>query len=158
MPPLLRIAEGEKNLRRDDLLRGKTIGIGFGKAHLPRRGGSLTFLQPQHAGLQLEQAAAKRNRAGRNQHHFDATAAQLGHIFAQGFEPATPERAALLIHQQRRPDLDDDAVKRRKRIGHGAHSFGAVSTSRSRLRRVVISWASARKTVSIPAPETPDMV
>ena len=48
---LLGIAEGQQNLRRDDVLARKNVGIGFRQAHLSRGGGGLAFFQPERAGL-----------------------------------------------------------------------------------------------------------
>src|SRR5207237_3527925 len=114
---------------------------------------------------EAEMAAADGDGAGGDDQHLLATRAAAREIGHQGRQPGVADRAARLVDEQRRADLDDQparggeaARRRRLRIragrAHGWYSItlGAVSL----VRAAAIAVRSADSTAGTPAPLTPE--
>ncbi len=76
----------------------------------PIAGGGLTVLQLQRALRQAGDRAPERDRAGGDDQHVGAALMQRRDVGDQRVEPILLQRAARAVDQQRRADLDDDAV------------------------------------------------
>jgi hypothetical protein len=79
------------------------------EADLPDRRRRLAFLQAQRAAGQVQVTPPQRDRAGGDEDHLLAAAAQPAQVFHQRLEPRAVEPPGFLIDQQRRADLHDHA-------------------------------------------------
>src|SRR5262245_10627472 len=84
---------------------------------LPRRSRRLALLEPRAALLEVQLAPPERDGARRDADDILAGATHLGHVRAYAFEPRAIHGARLLIDEQRRADLDDDAPRIGKAFG-----------------------------------------
>jgi hypothetical protein len=108
-PAALGIAERQQQLRRDQALAGEARLVGMGQIDLADRGGGLLVLKLEIARLEAEQRPAERDRARGHHDHLLAAVPAGGEILRQRFQPLVPQ-PPLVIDQQRRADLDDQAA------------------------------------------------
>ncbi len=145
-PPLLGIAEGQQDLRDRDVMARQRLLIGVGQADLAGRGRGLLLLEAQRSGGEAEMTPPDRDGAGRNQDHIGAALAQRRDVVGQRIQPFAPDAAALLVDQQGRADLDDQALGAGEAgggpalLGHCAASMVEDSASASLAR---VSWITA---------------
>jgi hypothetical protein len=92
----------------------------------------LALLEPRAALFEVQLAPPERDGARRDDDDFLAGAAEIRDVRANALEPRSIHGACLLIHEQRRADLDDDAARAGEAFGvrHvrcGAHGAQARS-------------------------------
>src|SRR6185312_4351082 len=109
-------------------------------APLSGGGGGLTFLQLQRPRGQLQQAAAQRDGAGRDQDHPGAVFLQRRDIGAERLQPDTAQLTRGAIHQQGRTDLDYDQLRTGEDIAHRRDRF---LFSAAFLARALAEWRVA---------------
>ena len=104
---LFRIGKGQQDLSGAQFVVAQNFRIGLGQFDLAGGSCSLAFLKPQCALWQAQHRPAKRDRAGRYDHHLDARCAKRCNVGAKAFKPITLQ-AAGTINKQSRADLDND--------------------------------------------------
>nr|GEU28071.1 probable solanesyl-diphosphate synthase 3, chloroplastic [Tanacetum cinerariifolium] len=107
-------AVGQVGVREQHLRRAEAVGAEAGlvdlrQAHLANGRAGLQFVDVVRAALEAEAQHAFGNRARRHQHHLLAQRAQGGDLRRPAGDGGMVEAAAV-VGDQRRADLDDDAV------------------------------------------------
>ena len=120
---LLGVAERDEDLGRDEAAGAGKFLVGMGEPDLPDRCGRLALLELERALRQLQGMAAERDGAGRHQHDLLALRGERGHVVDEGLEPRGFQRAGRAVGEQRRADLDDDALRLRP-FGAGGRRGG----------------------------------
>src|SRR5690348_8948432 len=108
------------------------------EADLPYRGRRLALLEPQRSLRKPELAPSERYGPRRDQDDLLPTLTQAQQILDQGFQPSTVDAPGLLIHQQRRADLDDHTA----RLGEGRGRGGMAGDAHD--SKTILNRARAR--------------
>ena len=138
---LLGVAERQQDLRGDEPARARQLLVGVRQADLADGGRRLALLELERALGQLQGVAAERDGARRHEHDLLALRGERGDVVEQRGEPLGLERAGRPVGQQRRADLDDDALRLRP-FGAGA---GVAGRFRGGFRVCVLMACACRQ-------------
>mmetsp|Transcript_28776 Transcript_28776/g.54627 ORF Transcript_28776/g.54627 Transcript_28776/m.54627 type:complete len:380 (-) Transcript_28776:901-2040(-) len=151
------VLQRHQHLRGGDAVRCHGFLIGAGEPDLTHGGGGLRLFQRQIGGGQMQHLAPQRDGAGGHQHHLHPCPFEPGHVLRQPCEPIGAECACVSVHQQGRPDLDDEATGCRQGC-HGSASCTGLWRSRSssiwprRVRRTSVTPSRATPDISMTGP------
>jgi hypothetical protein len=107
---LLGVFRCQQDLRHRDVVARQRFLVSMRETNLSGRGGRLFLFELDGLAREAEMAPSGGNRARGDQQHLDPLRLQPSDVVGEAVEPRAADGAGVVVDQQRRTDLDHQAL------------------------------------------------